>query len=94
MSTGEDYASGYGMPVLHDSLGAGSWPDFAQRWFGGEYPSGRGLPPEPERGWTCGCGRGYNPRVMQCYHCPEPSVNVSMTVDLTWNPDAGEPDES
>lgn len=46
-------------------------------WLGAsEYPAGRGQPQEAERGWTCGCGRGYNPRVMQCYHCgpakPEP----------------------
>ena len=85
-ATWSDYPHGYGMP---------GWPDFAQRWAAGEFPAGRGLPADPEPGWCCpGCRRGYSPKVMQCYHCPEPSVNVSMTVDLTWNPDAGEPDES
>ncbi len=46
------------------------WPDPHGFWLGGsEYPTGRGVPAEPERGWTCGCGRGYSPKVMQCYHC-------------------------
>jgi hypothetical protein len=78
------------------ALGSGlGWPSFAERWLGGEYPTGRGQSAEPERGWTCGCGRGYSPRVMQCYHCPEPAAPaVNVTVDLTWTPDALEPDDS
>jgi hypothetical protein len=76
---------------LLGSSGLG-WPSFAETWLGGPCPAGRGLPPEPEPGWTCGCGRGYNPKVMQCYHCPEPKAQASR--DLTWSPDAAEPDGS
>ena len=87
MSADEFFA--YGPPAF---TGTG-WPSFAQAWLGGEFPAGRGLPADPQPGWCCpGCGRGYSPKVFQCYHCgPEPGA---VTRDLTWSPDEPEPDDS
>jgi len=49
------------------------WPDFAQTWIGDSFtfPAGRGQQ-RPVLGWQCsGCGRGLNPRITECPHCPE-----------------------
>lgn len=45
-------------------------PQFAQTWYGGEYPAGRGQE-RPVSGWQCpGCGSCYSPYVSACWHCP------------------------
>ena len=90
MTAWNDYPDGYGMPAL---TGTG-WPTFAERWYGGEYPAGRGQQAEPPAGWQCpGCTRCYGPAVVQCRFCG-PAEDSSGTRDLTWAPDSGEPDES
>lgn len=46
----------------------GVMPGFAERWFGGDYPTGRGQAPA-NLGWTCPvCGNGVSPRVSECEH--------------------------
>ena len=47
------------------------WPplDFAETWFGGEYPAGRGQQ-AVTAGWQCpGCSRCFAPTVRECSHC-------------------------
>jgi len=64
----------------------GSWtiaprdlPTFAERWFAGDYPSGRGQQ-RPVMGWCCsGCGRGYAPHVRECAHCGPKTEQATST---------------
>jgi hypothetical protein len=62
---GTEWPWGYGMPVPD-----AAWPDFTQRWLGGEYPSGRPSEAAPPSGWKCpGCQRCHAPSVPACRFC-------------------------
>jgi len=58
---------------------ATGWPAFANGWYDGEYPTGRGRQ-RPILGWQCsGCGRGYAPHVRECAHCGPKTEQATST---------------
>ena len=94
MSILDDFPTAYSMPTPVDAYTEG-WPHFAAGWLGGEFrPRPR---PAESSGWRCpGCTRCYGPMITQCRFCgpaeAQPGTSPQSR-DLTWAPDALEPDE-